>query len=75
MNTTTAFVLLDGVFDSPVDSQVNDEDVLAVGFGEGGVVGGGGTKSGGGGIVGGGGTKLGGPSCDMIVDCRLIDFF
>ena len=65
-------MLLDDVFDSAVDSQVNDEDILAVGFGGGGIVDGGGTKSGGGGIVGGGGTKLGGPSCDMIVDCRLI---
>ena len=28
MNTTTALVLLDGVFDSPVDSQVNDEPIF-----------------------------------------------
>ena len=28
VNTTTALVLFDGVFDSPVDSQVNDEDIF-----------------------------------------------
>ena len=28
VNTTTALVLLDGVFDSPVDSQVNDEAIF-----------------------------------------------
>ena len=28
VNTTAALVLFDDVFDSPVDSQVNDEDIF-----------------------------------------------